>query len=110
MKTLMIAVFATALASGSASAQGTIGPPNGVSYRVISSHEMVKMEAVRCGYRDLSLPNGGVFRIESHPAVETRLPRLLWVSPQRSLPRASGRSGEFGPGRSRTLPPRPRPP
>jgi hypothetical protein len=71
MKTLMIAVFPIALASGSASAQGTIGPPNGVSYRVISSHEMVKMDAVRCGYRDLSLANGGVFRIESHPAVET---------------------------------------
>jgi hypothetical protein len=77
MKTLMTAVFAIALATGSASAQGTIGPANGVSYRVISAHEVVKMDAGRCGYHDLSLPNGGVFRIESRFYSEYNNGRLV---------------------------------
>lgn len=77
MKTLMTAVFVIALATGSASAQGTIGPANGVSYRVISAHEVVKMDAGRCGYHDLSLPNGGVFRIENRFYSEYNNGRLV---------------------------------
>jgi hypothetical protein len=77
VKTLIATLFAIALATGNVSAQGTIGPANGVSYRVVSSHEVVKMDAARCGYHDLSLPNGGVFRVETRVYSEYSNGKLL---------------------------------
>jgi hypothetical protein len=67
MKTLRTGLLGLMLAAAAATAcgQSTIGAPDGISYRVISSRQEVVMDAGHCGYHDLSLPNGAVYRLET---------------------------------------------
>ena len=78
----LMAVLAVGSGSGWAQARRaddgpTIGPSNGISYQVIGTHLLTRMDAGRCGYHDLSLPNDAVFSVESRLYHEYDHGRLL---------------------------------
>jgi hypothetical protein len=81
MTKLMKAFCGTAFLVGSVMngfADGpAIGAPNGVSYEIVAQHEVVRMDAGHCGYHDLSLPNGGVYHVETRVYHEHNQGRLV---------------------------------
>lgn len=83
MKTFCLSVLAAgvlaafAMVAPAQSGGPTIGAPNGVSYEVTSTREVTRMDGGRCGYHDLSLPNGAVFRVETRVYREFKEGKLL---------------------------------
>jgi len=56
---------ATCLAQTTSSGQAQIGAPSdGTTYTVVTSTQVEKADAVRCGMNDASAPNMGIFRAE----------------------------------------------
>jgi hypothetical protein len=66
---IVACVILTPSAAPAADGQPTIGVPARFSYRVVSSREIVKAH-VGCGFNDLSLSNGGIFRRETRQNYE----------------------------------------
>jgi hypothetical protein len=42
----------------------SVGPAEGISYEIISSSQITKPDAGRCGFNDLSIPNSATYTRE----------------------------------------------
>lgn len=54
-----------------------IGQPDGIYYEVIATREESRSDASRCGFNDLSLPNIGIYQIETRGYKEYRNGELV---------------------------------
>ena len=68
----------------------TIGPADGVSYQVVSSHEELQSTA-ECGFNDLGVPNNGIFMVETRDYTEYENGVLVktWTEDVSTLSRCS---------------------
>ena len=58
------AVAAVAALMPSEGSAQSIGAPQGVTYTVVSTSQVTRANAARCGYNDLSMPNMAVYTRE----------------------------------------------
>jgi hypothetical protein len=90
----LLTLLAASAMSGSAQERRTndgpnLGAPHGISYEVIRASQIVRMDAGRCGYHDLSLPNGAVYSIETRVYHEYNQGRIIrtWTENAEVFPR-----------------------
>ena len=72
----MIKSMPTYFALLEAREQDTIGPPDGISYVIVSNSEETVMDPI-CGYNDASFPNPAVFLVEARRYSEYREGKLV---------------------------------